>query len=137
MIRTVVIWGVVLALAAFALDYLKYDYVVRVLPAPAYVAIVATAFAACGVWLGWRLTARRQGEGFQRNDQAVASLGLTPQEVRVLERLAAGQSNKEIARTLDVSPNTVKTHLANLFEKLEVSRRTQAIGKARDLQLIP
>ena len=54
----------------------------------------------------------------------------------MLERLAAGQSNKEIARTLGLSPNTVKTHIANLFAKLEVGRRTQAISKARDLHLI-
>ena len=71
------------------------------------------------------------------NTAALASLGLTGQEVKVLERLAAGQSNKEIARSLGLSPNTVKTHIAHLFEKLAVSRRTQAIGKARDLQLIP
>ncbi len=57
--------------------------------------------------------------------------------MRVLERLAEGQSTKEIARTLGLSPNTVKTHLANLFGKLDVQRRTQAIHKARDLQLIP
>ena len=55
----------------------------------------------------------------------------------MLERLAAGQSNKEIARTLGVSPNTVKTHAARLFAKLEVSRRTQAVRKARDLRLLP
>ena len=55
----------------------------------------------------------------------------------MLERLAAGQSNKEIARTLGLSHNTVKTHISNLFGKLEVSRRTQAISKARDLRLIP
>ena len=136
MIRTIVIWGVLLALAAFALDYLKYGYFVRAFPVQVYVAIVATVFAAGGAYLGWRLTARRAG-AFERNDQALASLGLTPQEVRVLERLASGQSNKEIARALGLSPNTVKTHLANLFEKLEVSRRTQAIGQARDLRLIP
>ena len=136
MIRTVVIWGVVLALGAFALQWLQYRYVVHAFPVQVYVGIVATVFAAAGAWLGWRLTARRAG-AFERNDLAVASLGLTPQEVRVLERLASGQSNKEIARTLGLSPNTVKTHLANLFEKLEVSRRTQAIGKARELRLIP
>ena len=55
----------------------------------------------------------------------------------MLERLAAGQSNKEIARTLGLSPNTVKTHVANLFAKLEASRRTEAVNKARDLHLIP
>ena len=74
---------------------------------------------------------------FARNALAQASLGLTGQEMRVLERLAAGQSNKEIARSLGVSPNTVKTHVANLFDKLEVQRRTQAIQKGRQLSLIP
>lgn len=136
MIRTVVIWGLLLALAAFALEYLKYGYFIRALPVQIYIGIVATVFAAGGAWLGWRLTARRAG-AFERNDQAVASLGLTQQEMRVLERLASGQSNKEMARTLGLSPNTVKTHLVNLFEKLEVRRRTQAVGKARELRLIP
>lgn len=74
---------------------------------------------------------------FQRNDAALASLSLTGQEIKVLERLAAGRSNKEIARDLGLSPNTVKTHVGNLYAKLEVSRRTQAVGKARELSLIP
>lgn len=62
---------------------------------------------------------------------------MTGQEIKVLERLAAGRSNKEIARDLGLSPNTVKTHVGNLYAKLEVSRRTQAVGKARELSLIP
>jgi DNA-binding NarL/FixJ family response regulator len=136
MIRTIILWGVILAAAAFALDYLKYGSFIHALPTQAYIAIVATVFAAGGAYLGWRLTARR-AHAFERNDQAVTSLGLTPQEMRVLDRLARGESNKEIARTLNLSPNTVKTHLANLFDKLEVSSRTQAIGKARDLHLVP
>ena len=99
--------------------------------------MIGAAFAAGGVWVGWKLTARAAPGPFERNTAALASLRLTGQEVRVLERLAAGQSNKEIARTLGLSPNTVKTHVANLFAKLGASRRTQAIGKARDLSLIP
>jgi ATP/maltotriose-dependent transcriptional regulator MalT len=57
--------------------------------------------------------------------------------MKVLVLLAAGQSNKEIAQTLGLSPNTVKTHIANLFAKLEVARRSQAVNKARELALIP
>ena len=87
--------------------------------------------------MGWKLTSRTAPAPFARNAAAQASLGLTGQEMKVLERLAAGQSNKEIARTLGLSPNTVKTHIANLFAKLEVGRRTQAVSKARDLCLIP
>ena len=90
-----------------------------------------------GVWVGWRLSSRPRGPGFQRNAAAVAALGLTRQELRALDLIAAGQSNKEMARTLGVAPNTIKTHLANLFAKLEVGRRTQALAKARELALIP
>lgn len=137
MTRTVIVWALVLAAAAFALQWLQFQYVTRVFSREIYIGLIATAFAAGGVWVGWKLTVRAAPAPFARNTAAQASLGLTGQEMKVLERLAAGQSNKEIARTLGLSPNTVKTHAANLFSKLEVARRTQAVSKARDLHLIP
>lgn len=137
MVRTILLWALVLAAGAFALQWLEYQYLARVFSREIYIAVIGTACAAGGVWVGWKLTSRTAPAPFACNAAAQASLGLTGQEMKVLERLAAGQSNKEIARTLGLSPNTVKTHLANLFAKLEVARRTQAIGKARDLQLIP
>ena len=137
MTRTIVIWALVLAAGAFALQWLEYQYLARRFSWEIYASAIGTAFAAGGVWVGWKLSGRAAPAAFERNAAAQASLGLTRQEMRVLERLAAGQSNKEIARSLGLSPNTVKTHVANLFAKLEVARRTQAIGKARDLQLIP
>ena len=135
--RTILLWALVLAAGAFALQWLEYQYLVRAFSREIYIAVIGAAFAAGGVWVGWKLTARAAPGPFERNTAALASLRLTGQEVRVLERLAAGQSNKEIARTLGLSPNNVKTHVANLFAKLGASRRTQAIGKARDLSLIP
>ena len=137
MTRTVLLWALVLAAAAFALQWLEYQYLVRVFSRDIYVAVIATVFAAGGVWLGWVLTARSRPEPFARNEAARAARGLTGQEMKVLERLAAGESNKEIARRLGLSPNTVKTHVANLFAKLGAARRTQAVGKARELCLIP
>lgn len=137
MIRTVLLWALVLAVGAFALQWLEYRFLVRAFSWQVYVGLIGVAFAAGGVWIGWKLAARARPETFARNDAALASLGLTGQEVKVLERLAAGRSNKEIARDLGLSPNTVKTHVANLYGKLEVSRRTQAVGKARELALIP
>ena len=137
MIRTVTIWALVLAAGAFALQWLEYEYVARVFSREIYIAIIGVAFAAGGVWVGWRLTTKGAPGPFSRNAAALASLGITGQEVRVLERLAAGQSNQEIAGALGLSLNTVKTHIAHLFEKLEVSRRTQAVRKARELHLIP
>jgi DNA-binding CsgD family transcriptional regulator len=136
MIRVVLLWAAVLAAAAFALQWLEYQYLAMRFSFEIYVAVVAAAFAAGGMWLGWRLSSRPRG-AFRRNEAAIAALGLTRQELRALELIAAGQSNKEMARTLGVAPNTVKTHLANLFAKLEVGRRTQALAKARELSLIP
>jgi DNA-binding CsgD family transcriptional regulator len=137
MIRTVLLWALVLALGSFALQWLEYQFLARAFPWRVYAGLIGVAFAAGGVWVGWKLAARSRPETFRRNDAALAALGLTGQEVKVLERLAAGRSNKEIARDLGLSPNTVKTHVANLYGKLEVGRRTQAVGKARELALIP
>lgn len=137
MVRTALVWGLPLALFAFGLAWLDFQQARQVLPPDVYAAIVAMLFAAGGLWAGWRIAARRHGPSFVRNEAAVRSLRLTGQELRVLERLASGQSNKALARNLGLSPNTVKTHLANLFAKLEVVTRTEAVTRARDLAIIP
>jgi DNA-binding CsgD family transcriptional regulator len=137
MAKSVAVYAAALAAGAFALEWLEYKYVTRAFAAEIYIVLIALAFTALGVWVGYRLTPRTAAAPFVRNDAALKSLGLTDREYSVLELLAGGHANKEIARTLDVSPNTVKTHIANLFEKLDVERRTQAIQKARELKLLP
>ena len=62
--------------------------------------------------------------------------GLTPRELEVLQLIAQGLSNQEIADRLFLSLNTVKTHTSNVFSKLDVQRRTQAIQKAKELGLL-
>lgn len=137
MIRTVLTAGMILALGAFGLAWLDVQQARRAIDPDLYVALVALLFAGAGLWIGWRLATRRHGPSFVRNDAAVRSLGLTGQEMRVLAELASGRANKEIARALGLSPNTVKTHLANLFAKLSASTRTEAVTRARELSLIP
>ena len=137
MIRTVLIAGLLLALGAFGLAWLDAQQARRVLAPELYVALIAVIFAGGGLWLGWRLAARRHGPTFVRNEAAVRALGLTGQEMRVLAELASGRANKEIARALGLSPNTIKTHLAHLFTKLEAGTRTEAVTRARELSLIP
>ncbi|NWG52569.1 MAG: response regulator transcription factor [Hydrogenophilaceae bacterium] len=137
MARTIALYALALALAAFALQWLEHRALVRAFPLQGYIALIGVAFAGLGLYVGWRLAARPSGQGFARNDAALRSLGITERERAVLDLLAAGQSNKEIARALGVSPNTVKTHIARLYEKLDVQRRTQAVSRARDLALIP
>ena len=135
--RTIITYALALAAGAFALQWLQYRFLVRAFPAEIYIALIAVAFAGLGVWAGLKLARRATPPEFQRNDAAIASLGLTPREQEVLTQLAAGKSNKEIAQKLGVSPNTVKTQVASLYQKLEVQRRTQAIQKARELAIIP
>lgn len=138
MVRAVLIYGVVLALGAVALQWLEYQVWARAHASEVYIALIATGFMALGIWVGVRLfRVRPQEPGFEPNLRAQASLGITEREYEVLGLLAAGRSNKEIAGRLKLSPNTVKTHIARLFEKLEAGRRTQAIARARELGLIP
>jgi DNA-binding CsgD family transcriptional regulator len=137
MAKTVGVYALALAGGAFVLQWLQYQYVARVFAPEIYIALIALGFTGLGIWAGYRLTPKTVAGPFERNEAALKALGLTEREVTMLERLAAGDANKEIARALDISPNTVKTHIANLYQKLEVQRRTQAIQKARELRLIP
>jgi DNA-binding CsgD family transcriptional regulator len=135
-LRTILIHGALLALGALGLQWLEYQYLVRVYPFQIYAAIIGLAFLVLGVWAGARLFRRAPPGPFEINGRALESLGISAREHEVLEQLAAGRSNKEIARRLEVSPNTVKTHVAKLFEKLAVRRRTEAISRARDLGIL-
>ena len=134
--RLIFVYGISLAALAVLLEYLDYKHAVHAWSTEFYVACIAVIFVALGIWVGNRLTARPR-EPFARNDAAIKSLGISAREVEVLDMLAAGHANKVIARCLDISPNTVKTHVAKLFEKLGVASRTQAIGRARELDILP
>jgi DNA-binding CsgD family transcriptional regulator len=138
MARTIILYALALGLGATAFQWLEYRYATRAFSSEIYIALVALGFVSLGVWAGARLTPRAPlREAFARNDAAIRSLGLSPRECEILELLASGASNKEIARTLGISPNTVKTHAARVYEKLEVEKRMQAVEKARFLALIP
>jgi DNA-binding NarL/FixJ family response regulator len=137
MLRTMLVYGAMLALGTFALEWLHYRFLIQTHAAETYIALVALGFLGLGVWLGAQLFRRVPTAPFTRNSQAQSTLGISDRELEVLEQLAAGRSNKEIARRLELSPNTVKTHVTNLFAKLEARRRTEAILRARELGLVP
>ena len=136
----IVLYAALLAGGTVALQWLDYQRLVRSYPSAIYDGLLATGFLALGLWLGMRLLGRGAspaepaGEG---NPRAAEALGISPRELEVLREIAAGHSNKEIAARLHVSPNTVKTHVARLLEKLEARRRTDALRKARELGLVP
>lgn len=136
MARPIILYGIALAAAAFLLEWLNYKHVVHRWSSEFYILCIAVLCVALGIWVGNRLTARPR-QPFVRNDAAIAALGISARECEVLAMLAAGHANKVIARHLDISPNTVKTHIARLYEKLEVASRTQAVQKARTLDILP
>jgi DNA-binding CsgD family transcriptional regulator len=130
-------YGALLALGTLALQWLDYQRFTRAHAADIVIFLVALGCLALGVWIGARvLHPRPTAAPFDGNPKAQAALGISARELDVLRALAAGRSNKEIAIDLDVSPNTVKTHVARLFEKLGAKRRTDAINRARELGIV-
>ena len=135
--KQVVGYGAALAAGTLLLQWLDYQRLARLAPMELYLGLLALGFLALGVVLGVRVFAPPRPAPFDGNPQAVAALGISPRELEVLQALAAGLANKQIARQLGVSPKTVKTHVARLFDKLGAQRRTEAIRRARELGLVP
>jgi DNA-binding CsgD family transcriptional regulator len=135
--KQAVYYGALLAAGTLALQWIDYQRLARVHSGDIYFFLIAVAFLVLGVVIGVRVFGGPAPKPFDGNPEAQAALGLSPREMAVLQEIAAGRSNKEIARQLNVSPNTVKTHVARLFEKLGAKRRTDAINKARELGIVP
>ncbi|MEO1323227.1 MAG: LuxR C-terminal-related transcriptional regulator [Pseudomonadota bacterium] len=135
--RSILLYALALAAAAFVVQWVEYQYLARVFTVEIYILLIGIGFTALGIWLGRALTSAPQTARFELNKAALKALGITNREHTVLEHMASGRSNKEIAEALHVSPNTIKTHISRLYGKLEVKQRVQAVQKAKDLQLIP
>lgn len=124
------------------LKLVEYKYFVREIPLEAYIGVIALMFTALGIWAGLRLTRPRVVEvevqaSFERDEAALKQLGISKREFEVLELIAAGLSNQDIANRLFVSTSTVKTHVSNVLAKLDAGRRTEAIAKAKEMHIIP
>ena len=135
--RTIALYAAALAVCAVALQWLDTLVIGQRLSSQWHMAIIAVGFAVLGGWVATRLFQRAPHQPFSPNEAAITSLGLTPRECEVLGKLADGKSYKEIARDLNVSPNTIKTHVSKIYTKLDTDRRTLAIDRARKLSIIP
>jgi len=113
-----------------------------------YGGLIAALFAGLGIWLGLKLTKKKEvvvvkevpvpaTQAFTLNEERLKDLGITRRELEILELIAQGLSNREIADKLFVSENTVKTHSSRLFDKLSARRRTQAVQIGKEMGLIP
>ena len=138
--RIILLYSMALAALIALLKFIEYRYFVRDLSLEYYLGIVAVLFTGLGIWAGLRLTRRRviiANPDFKFDEAELQRRGITKREFEVLELIARGLSNQEIAEKLFVSLNTVKSHSSSLFMKLEARRRTQAIQRAKELKLLP
>jgi ATP/maltotriose-dependent transcriptional regulator MalT len=148
--RHVIVFGIAAGALIVVLQAVEYRYLVMERSVELYGALVAIIFAATGIWLGRRLTQPRDrvviqevqvpappSEPFRVDAAKLDELGITPRELEILQLIAEGLSNKEIAERSFISENTVKTHSSRVFDKLGVKRRVQAVQRGRELRLIP
>ena len=140
--KTVILYGLSLAALIFLLKLLQYRFLVRDLSLEFYMGLLALLFTSIGIWAGLKLTRKKTvlipaPSNFTLDSTRLEKLGISKREHEVLELMAHGLTNQEIADKLFVSVNTIKTHTTNLFSKLDVKRRTQAIQKGKELMLIP
>ena len=146
--KTTLFFGLVGGALIALLKLIEYRYLVVEHSLEIYGGLVAAVFSALGVWLGLKFTRRRETPApaepapalapapFVVDQARLEALGITPREHEILELIAAGLSNREIAERLFVSENTVKTHSSRLFDKLQAKRRTQAVQLAKQAGLI-
>jgi DNA-binding CsgD family transcriptional regulator len=134
--------GVLIAL----LKLVEYRFLVVQHSIEIYGGLIALLFAGLGIWLGLKLTRKTEtiivkevpaAQSFTLNETRLRELGITRRELEILELIARGLSNREIAEKLFVSENTVKTHSSRLFDKLSAKRRTQAVQLGKESGLIP
>ena len=146
--KNVLLYGLLGGVLIAGLKLIEYRWLVVEHSVEIYGGLVAAVFASLGIWLGLRLTRPKETVvvrevlvpapvAFVRDQGKLEALGITPRELEVLELIAEGLSNKEIAARAGVSENTVKTHSSRVLDKLGARRRTQAVQRAKDLRLIP
>jgi DNA-binding CsgD family transcriptional regulator len=144
--KHILIYGVCGGLLIVMLRLIEYRFLVVEHSLEIYGGLIALLFAGLGIWLGLKLTRRKEivvlkevavSAPFALNKRKLQELGVTRRELEILELIAGGMSNREIAEKLFVSENTVKTHSSRLFDKLSAKRRTQAVQIGKELGLIP
>lgn len=146
--KELISYAIAMAILLLLLRLLEYKFLVLEYKVEIYAGIIAIIFLLIGIWVANKVTKPKVEtvvvekevkifqDNFSINTEAIETLKISSRELEVLQLMAKGLSNQEIADTLFVSLNTIKTHNANLFEKLDVKRRTQAVEVAKKLQII-
>ena len=148
--KLVILYGAALAGIMFLLKWLEFRFVIIDHAFEIYIGAIALIFTSLGIWLALKLTKpktqtviiekevylSKPPADIVPDDKTLLKIGISKREWEVLTLMAKGLSNQEIADHLFVSLNTIKTHSSNLFEKLDVKRRTQAIEKGKRLGIL-
>ena len=146
--KHILIYGLCGGVLIVILKLVEYRFLVIEHSLEIYGGLIALLFAVLGIWLGLKLTKTKETvivkevlisaqQSFALNEMRLRELGITRRELEILELIANGLSNREIAEKLFVSENTVKTHSSRLFDKLSAKRRTQAVQLGKEFGLIP
>ncbi|MES2655892.1 MAG: LuxR C-terminal-related transcriptional regulator [Bacteroidota bacterium] len=143
------LYGISMAMVLFLLQWLEAHFIVFNYRLDFFIGAIAIVFTVLGIWLALKLVKpkvetriiekevyRDNPNPTEINQTEIANLGISKRELDVLQLMATGLSNEEIAAQLFISLNTVKTHSSNIFLKLDVKRRTQAVEKAKRLNII-
>jgi len=148
--KSTILYGISLAFLLLLIKWLEFRFVIINHSLEIYIAFIALIFTALGIWLSKKLTNPKtvivekeivkeiiiDTTEFIQDKKTIENLSISKRELEVLNLISKGMSNQEIADALFVSIPTIKTHSSKLFEKLEVSRRTQAVEKAKRLRII-
>lgn len=147
--KQIILYGLILAILVFVLKWLQWKFLIVDNAIDIYIGLVAVFFTVLGVWVATQLAKPRvqtvivekevlvtQPEDFTINEAELQKLNLSSREYEVLQLLTKGYSNANIAETLFLSLSTIKTHASNLYFKMDVKSRTQAIEKAKRLKII-
>jgi DNA-binding NarL/FixJ family response regulator len=142
--RWLLIYGTALGGATLFLKVVENEYYAKELRLEMVMAALAIVFILLGFWIGNTFYKAPAVAPVQEQPSAVPvaseaveyKMDISPREYEVLQLMALGQSNQEIADNLYISLSTVKTHTTNIYAKLDVKRRTQAVQKAKELNIL-
>lgn len=144
--KHITLYGLLLAILVFFLKWLEWKFLIVNHSLDIYAGLIAVFFTLLGTWIATQLVKSKvQTVVIEKkvyltpeiiNEDELAKLNLSNREYEVLQLLTQGNSNAEIADQLCLSLSTVKTHVSNLFVKMDVKSRTQAIEKAKRLNIV-
>lgn len=147
--RHFILYGFILAALVFLLKWLQWKFLLVDNALEIYIGLIAVFFTILGIWVARQLTKPKiekvivekevfvpQAEDFTINKTELEKFNFTNREYEILQLIAVGHSNADIADQLFLSISTVKTHVSNLYVKMDVKRRGQAIDKAKRLRIV-